>query len=77
MIKTKETVTRRHTYVIDDEKPETADNVFEIEWDEDFITEYVIPNKILAVKAPYDWAQALDRIDARNRVGPGDTPANP
>lgn len=52
MIKTKETVTRRHTYVIDDEKPETADNVFEIEWDEDFITEYVIPNKILAVKAP-------------------------
>lgn len=52
MIKEKTTEVRKHTYVIDPDKPAEGENIFEIEWDEDHIIEYVIPNKILAVKAP-------------------------
>lgn len=52
MIKEKTTVLRKHRYIIDPELAPTEDNTFEIEWEEDHILQYTIPNKIYAVKAP-------------------------
>ena len=52
MVVEKDVEKRSHTFVIDESLPGTPENTFTIEWDHDIIKRYLIPGKILAVKAP-------------------------
>ena len=52
MVVSKDVVERKHTFIIDPLKAPTKENSFTIEWEEDIIHEYLIPNKIYAIKAP-------------------------
>jgi len=51
VIADKETIERRHKFIINEELPEGPDNEFEITWEEDHILSYKIP-KVLALKRP-------------------------
>ena len=51
VIMEKETIERRHKFVINDELPEGPDNELEIVWEEDHIISYKLP-KVLALKRP-------------------------
>jgi hypothetical protein len=51
VIAEKETVERRHKFVINEELPEGPDNEFEITWEEDHILSYKIPT-VFALKRP-------------------------
>ena len=52
MVVSKDVVERKHTFIIDPLKAPTKENSFTIEWEEDIIHEYLIQNKIYAIKAP-------------------------
>lgn len=47
----KEVVEKKHTYIINEDLPVTEDNTFEIEWEEDHIKSYILPD-IWAIKRP-------------------------
>ena len=51
VIMEKETLERRHKFIINDELPEGPDNELEIVWEEDHIISYKLP-KVLALKRP-------------------------
>ena len=51
VIMEKETIERRHTFIINEELPEGPDNEFEITWEEDQILSYKYP-KMFALKRP-------------------------
>jgi len=51
VIMEKETVERRHTFIINEELPEGPDNQFEIVWEEDHIISYKYP-RMFALKRP-------------------------
>ena len=51
VIAEKETVQRTHKFIINEELPESEENVFEITWDEDHIVSYKFPG-IFALKRP-------------------------
>jgi hypothetical protein len=58
----KETVERRHKFIINEELPEGPDNEFEITWEEDHILSYKIP-KVLALKRPTWEVNPTRKID--------------
>ena len=58
----KETIERRHKFVINEELPEGSDNEFEITWEEDHILSYKIP-KVLALKRPTWEVNPTRKID--------------
>ncbi len=47
----KDVVVRKHQYIINEELPPSEDNTFEIEWEEDHIKTYVLPD-IWAIRRP-------------------------
>ena len=51
VIAEKETVIKEHTFLINPELPDTESNRFSIEWEEDFIKSYKVPN-VFALKKP-------------------------
>ena len=79
MVVSKDVIPKRHTFVIDPLKAPTEDNTFTIEWEKDIIHEYLLPNKIFAIKAPswevnpgrqiedYKDAFLVNEIDAYQR----------
>jgi len=62
VIAEKETIERRHKFIINEELPEGPDNEFEITWEEDHILSYKIP-KILALKRPTWEVNPTRKID--------------
>ena len=62
VIAEKETIERRHKFVINEELPEGPDNEFEITWEEDHILSYKIP-KVLALKRPTWEVNPTRKID--------------
>jgi hypothetical protein len=62
VIAEKETVERRHKFIINEELPEGPDNEFEITWEEDHILSYKIP-KVLALKRPTWEVNPTRKID--------------
>ena len=62
VIADKETIERRHKFIINEELPEGPDNEFEITWEEDHILSYKIP-KVLALKRPTWEVNPTRKID--------------
>jgi hypothetical protein len=62
VIAEKETIERRHKFIINEELPEGPDNEFEIQWEEDHILSYKIP-KVLALKRPTWDVNPTRKID--------------
>ena len=62
VIAEKETIERRHKFIINEELPQTPDNEFEITWEEDQILSYKIP-KVLALKRPTWEVNPTRKID--------------
>ena len=62
VIAEKETIERRHKFIINEELPEGPDNEFEITWEEDHILSYKIP-KVLALKRPTWEVNPTRKID--------------
>lgn len=65
-VATKEVVKRRHTFVINESLPAIDGNTFTIEWDEDHVQSYVLPD-IWAIKRPsWDVNPTRDINDYKN-----------
>jgi len=65
-VATKEVVKRRHTFVINENLPPIDGNTFTIEWDEDHVQSYVLPD-IWAIKRPsWDVNPTRDINDYKN-----------
>lgn len=62
VIAEKDTMQKSHTFVINPELPESKDNEFTIEWEEDFIQSYRIPN-VFALKKPTWEVNPTRKID--------------
>lgn len=62
VIMEKETLERRHTFIINEELPEGPDNQFEITWEEDHILSYKYP-RVLALKRPTWEVNPTRKID--------------
>jgi hypothetical protein len=62
VIAEKDTVVKTHTFIINPELEETEENQFTIEWEEDFILSYKVPN-VFALKKPTWEVNPTRKID--------------